>query len=252
MSDKKASFKELVEAISSLDIQDAIIKNIIDLPPEKLVVICDLAEKLSGKNGGQWLVAFKEFINQKSHLVDVYKGNVLRLISGGQNFIIDAVNGTETLVNAKDTFDYIEKNEKISNSGGLATEETPVEVYEMRQCASWPTMFSELNADFRKLCFTQHQIKNFVIKYRQHLHLDEGRRMVFLFEEGQEILVAAVSYQYKYINERDTWDGRHLYDVEYIPGKLCLSFGHSQCCTTWNPMYPPKVVVPKAGVSRRF
>lgn len=241
MSGGKASFNELAEVIMSLDMHDAIIKNIVDLSPEKLTAVSDLIEKLSGKNGGQWLVALKEFINQKSHW----------LISGGENLMIDSVDGTEILLNAKDVFDHIEDLKILeANEKGTATKETPVEVYEMRQRASWPTMFRELNTDVKKLCLTQHQIKSFVRKYQQHLHLGEGRRMVFLFEEGQEILVAVVSYQYKYINERDTWDGRHLYNVEYIPDKLRLSFGHSQCCTTWNPAYPQKVVVPKVGVRR--
>lgn len=247
MSDRGLSFKELVEAIKSLDIQDAIIQNITDLPPEKLAVICDLAEKLSGKNGGQWLVAFKEFINQKGHLVEIYRGNVLRLISGGQNFIIDAVDGTEGLADAKDTFDYIERDKKVSSRRWPATEETPVEIYEMKERTDWPTMFSELNADFRKLCLSQHQIKNFITKYRQHLHI-EGGRMDFLFEAGQEILVAVVSYDYIII-ERKKYNNS-FFTIKEIPDKLRLSFGHSQCCSTWNPDYPDKVVVPKAGVHR--
>lgn len=246
---RKASFNELAQVIMSLDMQDAIIKNIINFPPEKLAVICDLAEKLSGKNSGQWLSELKEFINKKSPSIDFVRGNILRLISGGEYFTIDPVNGTESLVKATEVFVDIENYKKVSDKGGPATQETPVKIYEMIERASWPTMFRELNPDTRKLCLTQHQIKSFVRKYRQHLRLDEGRRMIFLFEAGQEILVAVVSYQYRTINQHDTWDGRHLYDVEYIPDKLCLSFGHSECPSTWNPMYPEKVVVPRSGVS---
>jgi len=119
---------------------------------------------------------------------------ILKLISGGESPILDAVDGTETLYEAKDVFVYRDSDFKNYgvNAKGPATPKTSVRVYEMIKDASFAQMFGSLSSDVRKLCLTQAQIKNFVRNYRGWLRTD-GWATFFLFESNSELFVASVS-----------------------------------------------------------
>ncbi len=123
--------------------------------------------------------------------LDVAKETIVRLISGDQILTIDAVDGTEILADAKDLFSYIDSDfiNYNANEKGPATPETSVGVYELTQNATFSQMFGELNKDIKKLCLTQHQIKNFVKKYRKWLRA-EGYGTFFLFESKGNFFVA--------------------------------------------------------------
>ena len=115
---------------------------------------------------------------------------ITRLIVN-EPLILDAVNGSETLVNATDLFTYIDSDSE-ADEPGQPTEKTPVVVREMCNDASFAQMFGELNPDVGKLCFSQHQIKNFVKKHREHLRTI-GYATFFLFKSRGNFFVADVS-----------------------------------------------------------
>ena len=121
---------------------------------------------------------------------------ILRLISGGKSLALDAVDGTETLADAKDTFAWIDSDFKNwgADEKGPATKETPVDVHEMTKDAFFSQIFGSLNSDVRQLCLTQHQIKKFVRKYRNWLRTD-GYGTFFLFESRGNFFVADVRFR---------------------------------------------------------
>lgn len=150
---------------------------------------------------------------------------LIKLISAGESLIIDPVNGTEVIAKAKRVFpagidgDFERWG---ADELGQPTPETPVEVYEMVKDAAFAQMFDSLNTDRNKLCLSQHQIINFVEKYRSWLRAD-GYGTFFLFKSHGEFFVASV-----------------LVDSD---GLLVFvrRFGHSR---VWYADYRPRVVVP--------
>lgn len=178
------------------DMLGAVVRRIVELPLEMLGVICDLVEKLSGETGQQWLAELKKFLRKENCWTNIVKEAILRLISGGESLVLDAVDGTEILADAKDVFpggidsDFVNW---VANEPGRPTAETPVDVHEMTKDATFSQMFGELNADVRKLCLTQHQIKSFAKKHRGWLRTD-GYGTFFLFESEGHFFVADVGF----------------------------------------------------------
>ena len=120
----------------------------------------------------------------------------LWLISGGVSLTVDAVDGTEILADAKDVFSGGIDSDFINweaDEPDRSTVETPVDVYEMTQDATFSQMFGDLSSDVRRLCLTQHQIKNFVKKHRSWLRT-EGYATFFLFESKGHFFVAVVRF----------------------------------------------------------
>jgi len=120
----------------------------------------------------------------------------LWLISGGVSLTVDAVDGTEILADAKDVFSGGIDSDFINweaDEPDRSTVETPVDVYEMTQDATFSQMFGDLSSDVRRLCLTQHQIKNFVKKHRSWLRT-EGYATFFLFESKGYFFVAVVLF----------------------------------------------------------
>lgn len=177
------------------DMLGALVRKIVDLSLDATRVLYDLVEKLSGEARQQWLAELKNFLRKENCWTGVVREIVLRLISDGQTLVLDAVDGTVTLFGAKDTFAWRDSNlEKWgTNNPGPAIPETLVEVYEMAKDATFAQIFGSLSSDLKKLCLTQHQIKNFVQKYRSWLRT-EGYGTFFLFESDGEFFVADVSF----------------------------------------------------------
>jgi len=177
------------------DMLGALVRKIVDLPLGMLKVIYDLVEKLSGEAGQEWLAELKKFLRKEKCWTGIIAETFLKLISGGESLTLDAVNGTETLVDAKDVFAHIDPDFKNwgADEKGPETGETAVDVYEMVKDATFSQMFRKLNVDARKLCLTQHQIKNFVKKHRNWLRID-GYATFFLFESKGNLFVARVFF----------------------------------------------------------
>ena len=121
------------------------------------------------------------------------ENNILKSLSRGESLVLDALDGIETLANAKDVFAYIDSD--LINWGadekGPATEETSVAVYEIAKDATFSQMFDSLSDDLNSLCLTQAQIINFVKKYRSWLRAD-GYATLFLFKSHGHLFVADV------------------------------------------------------------
>lgn len=155
--------------------------------------------------------------------------NFLGLISGGEPLILDAVDGTEILVDAKDVFTRIDGDFEHwgANEKEPATGKTPIVVYEMNRDATFVQMFSELGVDRGKLCLTQHQIKNFVKKFPGWLCKD-GHMTFFPLKSKDNFFVVGVS--------------------SCFDGGLSVYVGHFMSLTVCGATYRPRVVVPQLAV----
>ena len=84
----------------------------------------------------------------------------------------------------------------------VATEETPVSVYEMIQktgeennCVRYDKMFGSLNRDLNTLCLTQHQILEFCKENKWRL-CDHGKNNYFLVKGTEQFFVVKVRSVY--------------------------------------------------------
>ncbi|MDP2736466.1 MAG: hypothetical protein Q8O59_01620 [bacterium] len=187
------SKKEVEAIVSGMGVFVAIISSLVELV-KKLGGSIEMIYRLATPEGSETLEAIARIIVQG--MVKA-QSQFLKLISGGVSLTVDAVDGTEILADAKDVFpggiDSDFKNWGADEPGQL-TAKTPVEVHEMKKDATFSQMFGELNSDVRKLCLTQHQIKNFVKKHRNWLRTD-GYATFFLFESNGNFFVAYVYFR---------------------------------------------------------
>lgn len=198
------------------------VRKLVTFPNEELGIVCDLLEKFSNP---VWVEATKKFLRKENYWTGATE-NFLKLISGGETINIAAVDGTETLADAKDVFLYIDSDFKNwgTNEPGQSTAETSVGVYEMAKDATFAQMFGNLNADVKKLCLTQHQIKKFVVEHRKWLR-EDGYGTFFLFQSNDNFYVASVDF--------------FSADVLYVS---LNRFGRS---FVWRAEYRHRVVVPQ-------
>src|SRR3989344_2680195 len=71
--------------------------------------------------------------------------------------------------------------------------ETPVAVHELCANGTFQQIFGGQGIDLDQLCLTPHQIKQFVIKYPEHLH-PQGFGIFFLFKVDEQFFVAGVGW----------------------------------------------------------
>jgi hypothetical protein len=167
---------------------------------------------------------FSELFSEKTE--DKKPASILKLLSGDEKLSIEALDGKEFIHGDKKVFpsgiDGDFKNYGL-NKSGVATSETAVQVHEMVEDATFAKMFTSLTGNLDKLCFTQHQIKRFCVKYPNWLH-QEGYATLFLFKLNGEYFVA-----YVYVS------GAGLYAGVY-------RFGYDD---VWNAEFRYRVVVPQ-------
>ena len=118
----------------------------------------------------------------------------LKLLSGAETLMLDALDGKETLATAKEVFPSgIDGDFKNwgTNKAGIATKEQAVDVHELVKDGTFAQMFGSLGTDLDKLCLTQAQIKNFCKKHPNWLRKD-GYATFFLFKVEDQFFVAYV------------------------------------------------------------
>jgi hypothetical protein len=144
-------------------------------------------ERMIGKPG----VIYKFFEDLLADEAE-QKSSMLKLISGGEKIMIEALDGKATITDAKKTFVYIDSDFKGwgLNKKGEATKETPIQPYELVQDANFAKIFSSF-ANLDEACFTQAQIIRFCEKYPRQLR-QEGYGNFFLLKMDGEYFVALV------------------------------------------------------------
>ena len=154
------------------------------------------------------------------------QSQVLKLISGTETLMLDALDGKETLATAKEVFPSgIDGDFKNwgTNKAGIATKEQAVDVHELVKDGTFAQMFGSLGTDLDKLCLTQAQIKNFCKKHPNWLRKD-GHATLFLFKVEDQFFVARVD-----VNS----GGLGVYVYRFEDGRV------------WDAERSPRVVVPQ-------
>ena len=155
-----------------------------------------LLKVLAGDNGEEWLMEFKKFLRKEEcwTKIEVKVKKYLNLISAGENLIIDACDEPEIIAGSDNIFEAGIDSDFVNwgaDEPGESTSETSVEVYEMIENGTYTQIFGSLSRDVEKLCLTQAQIKNFVVKHKQWLRQD-GYATFFLFKSKGHFFVANV------------------------------------------------------------
>lgn len=131
----------------------------------------DLVQKIVNSKGNKHAKMMYATLIEGENTVE----QCLKCISDGTNLVIPACDGSETLADASDVFksgiDPDFKNWGLSKPS-KPTGITPVNVHEMAKDADFKTMFTHLEANLEKLCFTEHQIKVFCKELPDWLRAD--------------------------------------------------------------------------------
>ncbi len=119
--------------------------------------------------------------------------SLLRLIQS--DLVIPATDGTENLSDSEVFSGWIDPD--LANWGcNVVSEnrpETKAALYELTKNATFRQMFEGQGVDLDQLCLTPHQIKQFVLTHRDHLH-PQGCATFFLFKVGDNFFVARVRW----------------------------------------------------------
>ena len=130
----------------------------------------------------------------KVDLPDQKEDPILRRLFEGESISIGARDGSRYISKEKGVFrvfiDSCFKSWGLDKCG-KATEKTEVSVYEMVKDAKFAPMFSSLNLDLDKLCFSQDQIIEFCEEHCSRLRTD-GYATFFLFKQDDQFFVARV------------------------------------------------------------
>jgi hypothetical protein len=150
-------------------------------------------EAIVNKLGG--LEGVERFLRGELMVESAKPDQFLKLLSGGENLTIDALNGEDILAEARDVFAWIDNDFRNwgADEPGEATEEAAVEVHELIKDGMFSQFFSSACNDLDKLCFMQAQIKNFCVKHRSWLRTD-GYATFFLFKSKGKYFVARVGF----------------------------------------------------------
>jgi hypothetical protein len=119
---------------------------------------------------------------------------ILRKISGGENLMIESLDGRSTIADAEKIFkSSIDGNFQHweLNEAGKATKQLLVDVREMVQDATFIQIFTSINVDLDKVAMTQHQIIRFCEKHPTWL-CQNGYATFFLTKENNEYFVVSV------------------------------------------------------------
>lgn len=149
----------------------------------------------------------------------------LRLISGNEGFILDPCDGKKTLAKAEDIFAFIDRNLEIwgADEPGGATKETPINIFEMVEDATFTQMLGSLSREIKQLCLTQDQIIGFVRKYRQWVQCHRNTTL-FLFQSYNNFFVAL---------------------VRFYSDKLEVHVGRFEDSGVWSADYHHRLVIPR-------
>ncbi len=122
---------------------------------------------------------------------------ILRLISGGKNLLIESLDGQATIAEANKTFQNLidDDFEKWGlNKSGPATDEMLVEVYEIIDWGSDEEILTSLTTDLDKIVMSQAQVIRFCEKYPTWLpnNRDDWGYTCFLIKADGECFVLLV------------------------------------------------------------
>lgn len=182
--------KDVAPILSAMGVLTSIVTDLVKFVT-KFGGTMEAIYRLATPEGAETLEAVAKVI------VDGYRKTenaFLKLLFGGENLVIEALNGKAIIAEAKRTFkghiDPDFRNWKLDNPG-KATAATTVAVYEMTANATFVQMFGSLADNLDKLVMTQAQIIAFCTKHVFWLR-QGGYATFFLIKEGGKYFVVHV------------------------------------------------------------
>lgn len=141
-------------------------------------------------------VGIEGFLSADNLLIDEQRGNPagLRLLSGNDELMIEALNGRAYISHCKKTFQLpVDNDFKLLglNRSGPATPKILVDVREIISDMSFIEIFSSIDPDLDKSVMTQAQIIRFCKKHPDKLR-DQGLSTLFLTKMGLSYFVVNV------------------------------------------------------------
>jgi hypothetical protein len=129
-----------------------------------------------------------------THFNYVNRNGILQLVATKKPLMIDAVDGTQMIKDAKEEIFKLGIDEGFkryadSNKYSRATPVTTVQNYRLISGANFLQIFKSLSINLDMLCLNQHQIINFCSKYFNKL-CQSKYGTFFLFKGNYELLVA--------------------------------------------------------------
>ncbi len=131
-------------------------------------------------------------------MIEIKQNYILRHLTSNKRISIRACDGSKTIADSKGIFKYIHSHfkEYDANRPGKLTKETDIEMYELCSPASIPHMFNTVNKNPELLCFTQHQILDF-IEQNEDQPRKGGYGTFFLYNSGLNIFAANIRFDDK-------------------------------------------------------
>jgi hypothetical protein len=157
----------------SNDILGKAVKKVVELPVQMLRPVCDLLEKMLGKEGWLWYDELKKFLRKEKTWTSVATDKILRLISGGEVLIIDGSDGSQ-VDDGTITWHFEDGCDKEgANEPCPPTVNVNVEVHEMVKDATFTKMFGSLSSDLQEVFFSSRdQVRIFANKHRKWFRKD--------------------------------------------------------------------------------
>jgi hypothetical protein len=165
------------------------------------------------------------------------KKNILRLISDGHTLILPASDGSRLICDAKDTFlsgiddDFIGWGLDVP---GIATPETPVQVYEMIRSSNFMNIFKALPGKWSQKWLSQHQFIDFCETLPN-----------WLIQSWYGALILIKDDENKLINENKPADNLVVVHVNMLSNGLSVSLNRLDDGNVWGGKHRVRVVSPK-------
>lgn len=176
--------------MSKFDMLGRIQCALVGVPEERLGVILDVTNKVSGHEGEQWkarvAVTLREGLDP---IVVPPKPPVyLRQLFVGETILLNPTDGTRTITQAEEVFPRGIARDFVNWDIGVPAQPTgpmPVGVHEMVKDGTFRQIYASLDCPLHSLCLTQHQITDFCVKHRDKLRGDGYGTFFLLKKEGE-------------------------------------------------------------------
>ena len=190
--------------------------------------------------------ALKKLVNSSEEELDDFlkrkidikiKDGILRLISGDQNLILKALDGSRLIYQAKKTFKSFIDSDFINwglNKSGIATLEIPVKVDEIIGDGTFMNIFSSLPGTWNQKWLSQNQIIEFC-ETLPHWLRQERNATMFLCKIDEN----------KPINENKPQDNLVVVYVSVSSDGLDVYVHRLEYDYVWGGGYRPRVVSPQ-------
>ncbi len=182
--------KDVAPILSAMGVLTSIVTDLVKLVT-KLGGTMEAIYRLATPEGAETLETVAKVIADDFREA---QNTFLKLISGTESLVIEALDGQATIAKAENVFmSYIDSDFKSLglDKASPATVKTGLDIYDLKTDATFSQMFGSLADNLDKLVMSQAQIISFCQKYPDWLRQD-GYATFFLIKENKQYFVTSV------------------------------------------------------------